>query len=279
VKPVVGIIAQGQMGSAVGKRLTRNGLTVLTILEGRSAQSIERAKAAGMIAASPQEICAADIILSIVPPKDARGLARDLAPVIAAQPTKPAYADCNAVNPKTVEEIATIIQAAGADFVDAGIIGGPPRAGYPGPVFYLSGAEARKVAGLDQHGLDCRTLDGGIGAASALKMSYGGITKGLTALGAIMILGASRAGLADALHRELGASQPELLAWFARQVPSMFPKAYRWVAEMEEVAGFLEKDPTGAAVFDRIAQLYERIAVDFADAKMETGRLGPFFQP
>jgi 3-hydroxyisobutyrate dehydrogenase-like beta-hydroxyacid dehydrogenase len=249
------------------------------ILEGRSRQSVERAEAAGMIAASPRDFCASDIILSIVPPGNALGFAKDLAPMIAAQPKKPAYVDCNAVNPKTVEEIAAIVRGTGAGFVDAGIIGGPPKAGYPGPVFYLSGADADKVAVLDHHGLDCRILDGGIGAASALKMSYGGITKGLTALGAIMMLGASRAGMADALHRELAASQPELLAWFARQVPSMFPKAYRWVAEMEEVAGFLEKDPAGVAVFDNIARLYERVAADFADAKMETGRLERFFQP
>ena len=276
--PVIGIIAQGQMGSAVGKRLTLNGLTVLTILEGRSAQSVERAKAAGMKSVTPQEFCASDIILSIVPPKDALSLAQKLAPMIAAQPKKPVYVDCNAINPKTAEEIAAIVRGTGAGFVDGGIIGGAPKAGYPGPTFYLSGSEANKVAVIDQHGLDCKILDGGIGAASALKMSYAGITKGLTALGSIMILGASRVGMAEALHRELDASQPELLAWFARQVPSMFPKAYRWVAEMEEVAGFLEQDAVSAAIFDSVAQLYQRLAVDVADAKVETDSLARFFQ-
>jgi 3-hydroxyisobutyrate dehydrogenase-like beta-hydroxyacid dehydrogenase len=279
VTPVVGIIAQGQMGSAAGKRLSRNGLTVLTILEGRSAQSVERAAAAGMKSASPQEFCRSDIILSIVPPEDAAGLARRLAPVIASSPKMPIYVDCNAVNPKTVEHIESIIRATGAGFVDGGIIGGPPKAGYAGPTFYLSGAEAHKVAVLDHYGLECKVIDGGIGAASALKMSYAGITKGLTALGAIMISAASRAGMADALHRELDASQPALLAWFARQVPAMFPKAYRWTGEMEEIAGFMEKDDAGAALFQSTARLYQRLAADVADAKVETDLIARFFHP
>jgi L-threonate 2-dehydrogenase len=277
MKPVVGIIAQGQMGSAVGKRLTRNGLVVLTVLEGRSTESVKRAEAADMKSVSPQEFCESDIILSIVPPGDAQSLAQSLVPILAAARKKPIYVDCNAVNPKTVERIAPIIEATAASFVDAGIIGGPPKAGFAGPTFYLSGARANEVAALDQYGLECRVLGDEVGAASALKMSYAGITKGLTALSSIMILAATRAGMAEALYRELYASQPALLAWFERQVPSMLPKAYRWVAEMEEIAGFVEKDEAGAALFESTARLYERLAADVADAKKEADLLARFF--
>ena len=64
-------------------------------------------------------------------------------------------------------------------------------------------------------------MDGPVGAASALKMSYAGITKGFTALGAVMMLAATRAGTAEALRRELADSQPNLLAWLTRAVPAM----------------------------------------------------------
>jgi 3-hydroxyisobutyrate dehydrogenase-like beta-hydroxyacid dehydrogenase len=36
------------------------------------------------------------------------------------------FADCNAIAPVTVEAIEREIRAAGAEFIDAGIIGGPP---------------------------------------------------------------------------------------------------------------------------------------------------------
>jgi 3-hydroxyisobutyrate dehydrogenase-like beta-hydroxyacid dehydrogenase len=277
VKPVVAIIAQGQMGSAVGKRLTDNGVTVLTSLEGRSSESAKRAAAAGMKPVALKGIAYADIILSIVPPGEAEALAERLAPLLAEATGKPIYADCNAVNRETVERIARIIKPTGCAFVDAGIIGGPPKAGYDGPTFYLSGKQAEAIAALGDFGLSCKVLRGPVGAASALKMSYAGITKGLTALASVMILAASRAGTADALRLELEASQPQLLAWFTRQVPSMFDKAHRWVAEMEEIAGFVEEDPAGEQLFRAIAELYRRLAADAASAKSETGTLAGFF--
>jgi putative dehydrogenase len=277
MNPVVGIIAQGQMGSAVAKRLTENGVAVLTVLEGRSAQSFARAQGAGMKPVTPQEFCASDIILSVVPPGEAESLARSLAPHLTAAPRKPIYVDCNAVNPDTAERIGAIIDRTEAAYVDAGIIGGPPKPGAPGPTFYLSGTRAQAVAELSSFGLDCTVLDGPVGAASALKMSYAGITKGLTALASIMMLAATRAGTADALRRELALSQPALLAWFERQVPSMFGKAYRWVAEMEEIAGFVEQDAAGHTLFESTAELYRRIAADVAGAKTETDALAAFF--
>src|SRR5262245_15401992 len=58
--PVVAVIAPGMMGAGVGKRLVDNGVKVLTSLTGRSAETVARAKAAGMQAASDEEIAASD---------------------------------------------------------------------------------------------------------------------------------------------------------------------------------------------------------------------------
>ncbi len=96
-------------------------------------------------------------------------------------------------------------------FVDGGIIGGPPKGDARGPTFYVSGPFGGSIDTLARHGLVMRALDGGIGAASALKMSYAGITKGIVALGACMILAAERSGVAAALREELAASQSEVL--------------------------------------------------------------------
>lgn len=61
---------------------------------------------------------------------------------------------------------------------------------------------------LAQHGLTIKLLDGPVGAASGLKMSYAGITKGLTALAAAMMLAATRFGAASDQAAELAESQP-----------------------------------------------------------------------
>ena len=172
--------------------------------------------------------------------------------------------------------IAQVIDTTGCVFIDGGIIGGPPRAGYNGPIFYYSGARSDLIDQLNEHGLIFRSLDGPVGAASALKMSYGGITKGLTAIGSAMILSAERAGIGEALKAELAHSQPGLLAYFTRSVPDMFPKAYRWVAEMEEIAQFHGEGPS-REMYEAIAALYARLAADMAGDKTEIGELAGFF--
>ena len=277
--PIVAVIAPGMMGSAVAGRLTQHRIRVITALAGRSADSVARAAAAGMAGVTDGEIANADILLSIVPPGEALALAERLAPHLAAANRKPVYVDCNAVNPATVTRIAAVIEATGARFVDGGIIGGPPAPGSIGTSIYVSGPCAPELAVLSEHGLEIRVLDAAIGAASALKMSYAGITKGFTALGAAMMLAATRGGAADDLRRELAASQPELYGWLRRQTPKMYSKAYRWVAEMEEIAGFTGEAASGGKIFAGAAEFYQRIAEDFATGKRETGAIDDFLKP
>jgi 3-hydroxyisobutyrate dehydrogenase-like beta-hydroxyacid dehydrogenase len=261
---VVAVIAPGAMGAAVGKRLADHGVKVLTSLNGRSHASATRASAAGMIAARDEEIAAADFVLSILPPGEAVALAQRFAPVLQVSNAKPVYVDCNAVNPATVERVAAAIVPSGCAFVDAGIIGAPPKGDDAGPRFYASGEAASRFATLRQYGLDIRLLEGALSAASALKMSYAGITKGTQAIGAAMMLAASRAGSAEALFEELSFSQKEMLAQFKQQLPMMPAKAYRWIAEMQEIAGFVGDDPAASELYAGAAHFYQRMAEDFA---------------
>jgi L-threonate 2-dehydrogenase len=276
MNPLVAVIAPGMMGAAVGKRLTDHGLKVLTSLQGRSAETHARAKAAGMVAASDEEIAATDFILSILPPGDAVALAQRFAGALTASNSKPVYVDCNAVSPRTVERIAAAIAPTGSPFVDAGIIGAPPKPNDAGPRFYASGPHASRFAALKDFGLDVRVLGGPMNAASAVKMSYAGITKGTQALGAAMLLAATRGGTADALFAELQGSQPQMLAWLKRSLAQMPPKAYRWIAEMHEIADFVGEDPSAHELYVGAAHFYEQIAQDFATDKTAVSALEAF---
>ncbi len=279
MQPVVAVIAPGMMGSAVAHRLTDHGIEVRTLLAGRGPETLTRAERAGMTGVSEDGIAACDIILSIVPPGSALGLAEQLAPALRAAARKPVYVDCNALDPATVLRIARVVEETGAAFVDGGIIGPPPEAGQKNTRIYLSGAHADKVTILEHYGLTMPIQPGPVGAASAMKMSYAGITKGFTALGAAMMLAATRAGTADALKAELSVSQPALYGWLTKQMPKMYSKAYRWVAEMEEISAFVGEDPAGAQFYQAAARLYERIAADFEGANTETAMLDAFCAP
>jgi putative dehydrogenase len=279
MNPTVAVVAQGAMGAGVGARLVERGLRVVTSLEGRSAASAARAKAAGMEAVSDQEAAQADFFLSIVPPSDALALAEKMSALIAPGNKKPVYVDCNAVSPPTKVKSGEAIARSGSPFVDVGIIGLPPRANYDGPGMIASGPDAAQFMPLGEFGLKLRTIAGPVGAASALKMSYAGITKGMTALGSMMMLAATRGGVAAELRTELERSHPAILANFSRAVPDMFSKAYRFVGEMEEIADYVGEDPSARQMYLAFADFYTRIAADAEGAKDETGALAAFLKP
>ena len=58
----------------------------------------------------------------------------------------------------------------------------------------------------------------------------------------------------------------------------MYPKAYRWVAEMREIAAFSREDKAAAMIFEGAAQLYDRLATDIANEAQERGILDQFFR-
>jgi 3-hydroxyisobutyrate dehydrogenase-like beta-hydroxyacid dehydrogenase len=279
MNPTVAVVAQGAMGAGVGGRLVERGLRVVTSLAGRSEDSARRARAAGMIPASDQECAQADYFLSILPPSEALPLAEKMAALIGPSNKKPIYVDCNAVSPPTKVCIGNVVTKAGSPFVDVGIIGLPPRAGYDGPAMIASGPETGQFVPLGEFGLKIRAIEGPVGAASAVKMSYAGITKGVTAVGSMMMLAATRGGVAHELRHELERSHPAFMANFSRAVPDMFVKAYRFVGEMEEIADFAGEDKAAKQMYLAFADFYRRIAADFEGSKEETGALADFLKP
>ncbi len=265
----VAIIGAGEMGSAVGRRLRQMGAHVMTELKGRSGQSVRRALDAGLevINDDASLVQRAEFILSIVPPAVARAVAERFHAPLTRATRKPVFVDCNAIAPSSVRVIDALLKDTGCIFVDAGIIGGPPSLDdlTKGPRLYASGPQANKFASLGAYGLDIWVLDGPIGAASGLKLAYAGLTKGFTALGAAMMRVAASQRLDGPLRAELARSQPDLLARLERFLPGMLHKAYRWVAEMEEIADFVGDDARGGDIYRGAARLYEQIAAEFQD--------------
>lgn len=263
----IGLISPGAMGSAVGARLVEHGARVLTRLDGRSTDSIERAQKGGLERASPHAVATADIFLSIVPPHTAEEVARSFAEW-AKDAERPAlYVDCNALSPATKASVAAIVGDAGARMVDACIIGGPTEPG--GPSFYACGPHAGAAAALADHGLRWTVIDAPIGAAAALKMCFAGINKGLFALGNMMRLAAADAGVADALRGEMAARLPHVLNQLEGHTASVFPRAWRWAPEMREIAEFGGTAPGAAEVFEGFALFYERLAADLAGPRRD----------
>jgi 3-hydroxyisobutyrate dehydrogenase-like beta-hydroxyacid dehydrogenase len=239
----VGILSPGDMGSGVGAVLRQHGLRVLTCLAGRGADSRERATQAGMEDVADLEalVDACQVVLSIVPPSVAGAVADQVAAAVRVSRADVLYADCNAIAPGTARGIFRTMVDAGARFADAGIIGGPPNRSANRT--YASGPGARELEGLREFGLDIRVLEGDVGQASVLKMCYAAMTKGLQALGAELLVAARLLGVEDNLRAEQaqGGDLASVRRFVERALPSMPPKAYRWIGEMEEIARCFEE--------------------------------------
>jgi 3-hydroxyisobutyrate dehydrogenase-like beta-hydroxyacid dehydrogenase len=256
----VGIISAGEMGSGVGTVLTQHGLRVLTVLEGRGAATRERAAKAGMQDAGDYDtlVQESQIFLSILPPAAAPALAEQIAAAVRRTGAELLYADCNAIAPGTAREVAAIVTSSGARFADGGIIGPPPTR--PGSRLFTSGPGAAELMQLRDFGIDIKNVEGEVGKASGLKMCYAALTKGLQAIGTELLATARALGVDEELKEQQSRDMAPVIAILDRSLPTMIPKAYRWVGEMEEIAKTFEEVGLPGATYIGAADVYRRVA-------------------
>src|SRR5512147_3333960 len=119
------LLHPGNMGATIGACAGAGGAQVYWLSAQRSAASRGRAEKAGLIEAKnfATAVEQSEVVLSVCPP-DA---AVDVAAEVAALKFTGTYVDANAVSRATAEAIGKIVTAAGASFVDGGIIGSPVK--------------------------------------------------------------------------------------------------------------------------------------------------------
>jgi 3-hydroxyisobutyrate dehydrogenase-like beta-hydroxyacid dehydrogenase len=258
----IAILHPGEMGAAIGTGLVARGHRVLWASAGRGAATRRRAEACGLEDAGTLEraVQTADIVFSVCPPHAALDLAR----AVAACGFAGVYVDANAVAAETTRALGRVVEAAGASYVDAGIIGPPPIPG-ASVRLYLCGGRAGEIAPLfEGHIMQAIVLDGPVGAASALKVCYAAWNKGATALlGGIRAL-AEAEGVDAALLAEWKISLPDIPKR-SEVVTLSARKAWRWIAEMEEIAASFDAAGLPAGFHLAAADIYRRLE-GFKDA-------------
>jgi len=252
----VTLLHPGNMGATIGASVT--GARVLWVSDGRSEGTRRRAGKSGLLEAGTlaEAVADSDAVLSVCPPH----AAEDVAQSVAALGFAGLYVDANAVSRATAQRVGEAVQGGGAAFVDGAIIG-PPVTKPDRTRLYLSGAGADVVAELFSGSmLDARVIEGGLGAASALKMTYAAWTKGSDALILAIRALAAREGVEKALLAEWSRSQPNLPGKSERAASVAAPKGWRYVGEMEEIAASFEAAGLPAGFHQAAADLYSRLA-------------------
>ena len=241
-RQTIAVIAPGDMGSGVGQALSRGGHDVVTSLTGRSVESRTRAERHGFRDLVDLDIVVreASLILSILPPAAAVALATDVSAAMERSGVRPVYMDCNAISPDNSRRIARIMEAAGAAYIDCGIIGLAPGKGPQPTRLYVSGPDLAPADALAVEGISLRGLGLEIGRASALKMLYSGLNKGRFSLLATVATAAQALGLLDELGEELIFSQGDTWSYMQGSLSRLPADSERWWPEMEEIAETFE---------------------------------------
>ena len=209
----VGLLHPGQMGAAVGSAVHGD---VLWASDGRSDATGLRAGAAGFtdVDSVDELVRSCDVIISICPPAAAEKVARG----VFDAGFERIFVEANAISPARMRRIAEL----GPRVVDGSIIAAS------GINLYLVGDGADRVAALFPEG-DVKpiVLPGKVGAASALKMAFGGWNK----------IGIALTWQARAIARAYGVE-----SWLDAEGVSpdrlerVVDRAWRWAPEMDEIA-------------------------------------------
>ena len=257
----IGLMTPGDMGQAVALQLKQKGISVYTALEKRSERSKTLARQADLTdvgsIARLTECC--DLILSIMNPGAALEFGAELAQAMARTQCRPLFVDCNAIAPVTVQEIESEIIAVGGRCMDGCIIGAPPRGGKKCR-FYFSGAGAAELQQLATPEMDVKCLGDRVGDASALKMCYATMTKGVGALVLELLIAGRRLGIGEALVNQIKETEGGIYDAVMRKLMVMPPKAYRWVPEMNQIARCLESAGMTPRMMQGAADIYEFVA-------------------
>jgi 3-hydroxyisobutyrate dehydrogenase-like beta-hydroxyacid dehydrogenase len=160
-----------------------------------------RAVEAGVeLVKSPRELCRrADVILAVTPGKNALAALR-----AARRHLRPGqiYVDLSAASVRAMEKAAGLLEE-GAAFVDASIMGPVPIEGVQ-VLLLASGAQAGRFQELlAPYGMNIQVVEGGAGAASAMKLLRAVFMKGVTALLLETMEAAQRRGIRAAVEAEL----------------------------------------------------------------------------
>lgn len=248
----VGFLHPGAMGASIAGAC--RAADRLWCSSGRSAATFARAEAAGLTAVATLDELAerSDVIVSVCPPE----AAEDVAAAVQATGFDGIYVDANAVAPDTARRIGGLFPR----FVDGGIVG-PPVDGPGSTRLYMCGQEAATVAAL-WHGsdLDARVLHGGSGTASALKMAYSAWNKGSSTLLLAVRAYARAEGVDTDLTAEWAMSQPGVEQHSEAAAIGIAPKAWRYVAEMREIAAAMAAVGLPPGFHEAAADIDRRLA-------------------
>jgi 3-hydroxyisobutyrate dehydrogenase-like beta-hydroxyacid dehydrogenase len=209
----LGLVGYGEVGrifaAALRPQLAQLCVADLKLDDPAQAPALrQHVQALGAEAGSLQALCGqAELIVSAVTASSTLAVAEQ-----AAAHIRPGcfFLDLNSASPGTKQQAARCIEAAGAHYVEAGVMTSVPPYGVRVPML-LGGARAAELAPqLKAWGMDATVVSEQLGVASAIKMCRSIMIKGLEALVIESYATARRYGVEDHVLPTLAETFPSI---------------------------------------------------------------------
>jgi len=201
-----GILAQGLLAAGAEVRAAYD---ILIDDADKSAALKAKAEAAGIEASisAAEAVAGADVVLSAVVSDQTVAAAENTAPHLKSGQF---YLDINSTSPDKKKSAAQLVEASGADYVEAAVMDLVPPHGIRVPML-LAGRRAAALAEiLSGLGMDVSAIGENIGDASAVKMVRSVFMKGFTAILLECLVAANKLGAEEAILDSLQVSFPDL---------------------------------------------------------------------
>jgi 3-hydroxyisobutyrate dehydrogenase-like beta-hydroxyacid dehydrogenase len=269
----IGILSIGEMGFHWAKLLKSHGVEVLTFDRDRGEVSRKRGENAGVksVPSMAELVQSSELIVSIVVPSAAIPVATNVADAVNKSGRKNLlFLDANAISPMTADEIAALLDPAGVDFVDGCIIGSAAKMG-KGTIVYVSGQQASRLKALESFNIPVKVLGPNTNQASAFKVVYAGLTKGLQGLFCELFMGARRFGLLKELSAQYEDSFPGLIDKVSSSIVGLRIHAGRRAEEMDELKRTFNHHGMESFMAPAVQKVLESIAALEIEKASESG--------
>ena len=241
------LIGFGEAGSILGEDLAAAGRDVVMydiLLDTAASREpmLEKARRAHVRAARSFEdaVAGAQVVISAVTASSSADVAAEAAKSLLGGQV---LLDINSVSPAKKLSNAALVEAAGADYVEAAVMAPVPPQRLRVPML-LGGKRASALAvELRNVGMNTTALSQQIGVASAVKMCRSIVIKGLEALTVESMLAARRFGAEREVLESLNGTFPSM-GWMGQLPDYLVSRSAehgrRRAAEMREVARTLQ---------------------------------------
>lgn len=259
-QPVIAVLFPGDMGTQVAKALINQNFKVITAGEGRSTRTLKNIQDSGIIDTGSLQntVEQADIILSLASPEGSLKIAESTVSCLKNTVNRPLYVDLNSNTPAIALSIENLLSSEHIPYVNGAVMGAsqhvPDHA-----IFVVSGAHRHLFVETFEQVFKIKDTGEKTDAASAYKLLFSMVNKGMNALFFETMTAAAHFGILDELNETLQEFLPGTYHDLTKTTPTYPQHIARRIDEMKGLADMLSCENLPHIISSATAETFERV--------------------